>query len=261
MIIIGYKIFKENPPDFFSDDFSDKYSNKYSSKYSDKLGENKRDISKKSSTKKPSLPAVSPTNTATYPLVYESFIQNVQQIKQPLSSKNLYRGKSEAFFEGYLKKYFGDSISTDKALIINNIKNNKEYDMKDKFYLPDFIYQNNQENNHFFIDIEIDEPYSLPDGYPVHYQGVDNNRNVFFLRAGWHVIRFSEEQIIRQPAQCCRFLADFIQKKNQKQIHQNSPQNFSKTLENVPLLSLKTRHWTREEAIYMFSNKYRDSYL
>ena len=238
MVIIAYKIIKENPPDFFSDDFSDKF------------GENKREISKKSSTKKSSLPAISPINMTTYPLVYESFIQNIQQIKQPISSKNLYRGKSEAFFEGYLKKYFGDNISTDKALAINNIKN----DMKDKFYFPDFIYHNNQENNHFFIDIEIDEPYSLPDGYPVHYQGVDNNRNMFFLRAGWHVIRFSEEQIMRQPAQCCRFLGDFIQKQNKHQI-------FSKSLENIPLLSLKTRHWTREEALYMFSNKYRDSYL
>ena len=226
MVIIAYKIIKENPPDFFSDDFSDKNP-------------------KKSIPKKSPQQTTTPKIAPTYPLVYESFIKNIQQ---PISSKNLYKGKSEMFFESYLRKYFGDNISIDKALIINNIKRN----IKDKFYFPDFIYQNNQENNHFFIDIEIDEPYSLPDGYPVHYQGVDNNRNMFFLRAGWHVVRFSEEQIMRQPAQCCRFLADFIQKKNQKQIPQG--------LENIPLLSLKTRHWTREESLYMFSNKYRDSY-
>ncbi len=226
MVIIAYKIIKENPPDFFADDFSDKKS--------------KKSIPKKTSQQTNTLKTM-----PMYPLVYESFIKNIQQ---PISSKNLHKGKSEAFFENHLKKYFGDNISTDKALIINNIKGN----IKDKFYFPDFIYQNNQKDNPFFIDIEIDEPYSLPDGYPVHYQGLDNNRNMFFLRAGWHVVRFSEEQIMRQPTQCCRFLADFIQKKNQKKI--------SQTLENIPLLSLKTRHWTREEAIYMFSNKYRDSY-
>ncbi len=233
MVIIAYKVMKENPPDFFSD----------------KFGENKRtirkNITKKSNTKKSSLQAILPTDATTYPLVYESFVQNIQQIKQPISSKNLYRGKSEAFFENYLKKYFGNNIYTDKALPVNKAQDN--------FYYPDFIYQ----DNHFFVDIEIDEPYSLPNGYPVHYQGVDNNRNMFFLRAGWHVIRFSEEQIMRQPAQCCRFLADFIQKKNKENKHQIS----SKSLENIPLLSLKTRHWTREEALYMFSNKYRESYL
>ena len=232
MIIIGYKIFRENPPDFFSDDFSGKFRE-----------DKKATISKKNGTKKTS------TSAPIYPLVYESFIKNIQQ---PISSKNLYKGKSEEFFEGYLKKYFGDNILINKALVINHTKN----DVKDKFYFPDFIYQNSHQNNVFFIDIEIDEPYSLPDGYPVHYQGLDNNRNNYFLRAGWHVIRFSEEQIMRQPAQCCRFLADFIQKKNQKQTHQN----ISKELENIPLISLKTRHWTREEALYMFSNKYRDSY-
>lgn len=235
MIIIGYKIFRENPPDLFSDDFSNNFSGKFR--------EDKKAISKKKGTKK--APAPTPTSILSYPLVYESFTKNIQQ---PISSKNLYKGKSEDFFEGYLKKYFGDNILINKALAINHTKN----DVQDKFYFPDFIYQNND----FFIDIEIDEPYSLPDGYPVHYQGLDNNRNNYFLRAGWHVIRFSEEQIMRQPAQCCRFLADFIQKKNQKQTHQN----ISKELENIPLISLKTRHWTREEALYMFSNKYRDSY-
>ena len=84
MVIIAYKIIKENPPDFFSD----------------KFGENKKNIPKKSGTKNPSLKAILPINATTYPLVYESFIRNIQQ---PISSKNLYRGKSEAFFENYLK--------------------------------------------------------------------------------------------------------------------------------------------------------------
>ena len=256
MIIIGYKVVRENPPDFFSDNF----------------GENKKDKkdknnSKKTDSKKVPLQTSKATNTTTnvaiYPLVYESFVQNKTTIQEPISSKNLHRGKSEKFFETYLKRYFGENISTDKTLIIkskNKNNDNHSDNINEKSYFPDFIYQNNHQDSHqkdnFFIDIEIDEPYSLPDGYPVHYQGLDNNRNMFFLRAGWHVVRFSEEQIMRQPAQCCRFLADFIQKKQ----HQNFRQNIPKELENIPSISLKTRHWTREEALYMFSNKYRDSY-
>lgn len=62
MIIIAYKVIKENPPDFFSDNF----------------GEKKKKNSQKNNAKSFSQKISTSANAPTYPLVYESFVQNKQ---------------------------------------------------------------------------------------------------------------------------------------------------------------------------------------
>jgi len=50
-------------------------------------------------------------------------------------------------------------------------------------YSPDIAYVDDDIN--LYIDIEIDEPYSLSSGKPCHYIGKDDDRNLFFLERYW----------------------------------------------------------------------------
>lgn len=48
-----------------------------------------------------------------------------------------------------------------------------------------------------YIDIEIDEPYDIVSHNPIHYKGNgDNLRDRYFIRNGWCVLRFAEQQIV-----------------------------------------------------------------
>lgn len=59
----------------------------------------------------------------------------------------------------------------------------------------------------FYIDIEIDEPYSLIDGTIMHHDRTKNEeRNLFFNEINWGIIRFTEKQIVETPAQCCSLI-------------------------------------------------------
>ena len=49
---------------------------------------------------------------------------------------------------------------------------------EDIYYYPDFTFICDETRLH--IDIEIDEPYSLPDKKPIHYVGIDEWQNESF---------------------------------------------------------------------------------
>ena len=52
------------------------------------------------------------------------------------------------------------------------------------------------EKKNVYIDIEIDEPYDIVSRKPIHYKGNgDNLRDRYFIRNGWCVIRFAEQQV------------------------------------------------------------------
>ncbi len=52
------------------------------------------------------------------------------------------------------------------------------------------------EKKNVYIDIEIDEPYDIVSRKPIHYMGNgDNLRDRYFIRNGWCVIRFTEQQV------------------------------------------------------------------
>lgn len=108
---------------------------------------------------------------------------------------------------------------------------------------PDIAIIDNQ--NNIFIDIEIDEPYTIgKEGLiPIHYRGLDNKRNLAFLNNGWSIIRFSEEQVFKYTKDVVLTILDFYFDINtQKKL-------------------TKIATWTKSEAILMIENKYRDSYL
>jgi len=89
------------------------------------------------------------------------------------------------------------------------------------------------ENLGFAIDIEIDEPYDMVNKEPIHYisklqqsekrfknrktldsiqeyKSCDDFRDECITDSNWIVIRFSEEQVVEYPENCCYFIAKVI---------------------------------------------------
>jgi hypothetical protein len=125
-------------------------------------------------------------------------------IKPSEKYSNINKGISESYFFPYLIKYFPGKIFTE--YIIEEFKGKKPY-------IPDFIFQDISTNLH--IDIEIDEPYDFKTGIPTHYidtdgTHIDSGRDYYFNDCGWVVIRFSENQIIRYPDDCCKLILAII---------------------------------------------------
>lgn len=119
--------------------------------------------------------------------------------KQPIEShEDVQKGRYEDNFIGVLQKKMFDKIHSGLKLIAGN----------DNGFFPDVAYVNKEKN--LCIDIEIDEPYSLINKIPIHYTGIDNNRNNYFLSNGWFVVRFSEKQVAMQPKECCNYLLFLI---------------------------------------------------
>ncbi|MEB3328674.1 MAG: DUF559 domain-containing protein [Candidatus Sericytochromatia bacterium] len=64
-------------------------------------------------------------------------------------------------------------------------------------YVADFAYLDPVQG--VYIDIELDEPEH-------HSPARDRNRNLCFVRRGWLVIRFDEDEVVHDPAGCARAL-------------------------------------------------------
>lgn len=122
-------------------------------------------------------------------------------------------------------------------------------------YSPDIAYVDPATGLH--IDIEIDEPYAYKTKDPIHCIGVDDQRNTFFLERGWIVIRFSEEQVVKYPEECCKTVAQVIRDLIGKTAI--SPEKWAK-LEQIPALKPMPQ-WTHEEAMEMAQKNYRHTYL
>lgn len=133
---------------------------------------------------------------------FQSFEKKYPIIKTPGNSKLIkplsygfydFKPKSGAhdeYFASELRKIFGDKICT-------NLRLNNKY--------PDIILLNNEAN--FYLDIEIDEVYDMESGSVIHEEGSDDRRNNYFTSRGWYVLRFSEEQIVKQTRNCCKYVA------------------------------------------------------
>jgi hypothetical protein len=83
--------------------------------------------------------------------------------------------------------------------------------------------------------------------------GSDDRRNQFFISRGWVVIRFSEEQVVRYPLQCCRAIAEVIAD------ILGDGLELTRFETATPLPQVK--HWSKGEAIIMIKNQARDRYL
>ncbi|EKQ71206.1 hypothetical protein OsccyDRAFT_0058 [Leptolyngbyaceae cyanobacterium JSC-12] len=154
------------------------------------------------------------------------------------------KGHSEIQFEQDLWQYFPNRIHT--GLMMPRPGH-------DQPYVPDFAYIDPILN--LYIDIEVDEPYTHNTRQPLHYADSekDQQRNQFFLEAGWIVIRFSELQVVKMPMSCCKVIASTIASITQDNTLMNP-------FRQVPTLKPEQR-WSYEEAQHMIKTAYREQYL
>lgn len=177
----------------------------------------------------------------------ELLLEYYNSITRPtLYTGNFVTGASEDFFKEYLKKYFEGYIHDNYSIIDESwIKE------ESNIYKPDFIFW---DLNSIVIDIEIDEPYIITTGEPIHWDGQDDIRNFFFNNNNWIVIRFSEDQILKQPNECCYLIALII-----KQF--NKDLNFLSKFSSDCTIPQKRIRWTEEDAHRMAYKRVRDSWL
>ncbi|MCG3166186.1 MAG: hypothetical protein POELPBGB_01963 [Bacteroidia bacterium] len=168
-------------------------------------------------------------------------------VKKPNQKSIGKKGKSEDYFENYLNKWFTNKIYKDYSFLPN-----PDFEP----FQPDFIYQG---DNDLHIDIEIDEPYDLETKIPLHYiddtgKHIDALRDSFFAELKcWAVIRFSEEQVVRYPNECCKVIANLIDFLTGENVYKMK-------LEKIGELK-KTKKWTIDDATKMSEMNYRNSYL
>ncbi|EPR69213.1 hypothetical protein [Cyclobacterium qasimii] len=129
--------------------------------------------------------------------------------------------------------------------IILSIKN-REYG-----YRPDIALFLGKYN--LCIDIEIDEPYDILSRKPIHFiDSSDYLRNLYFIRQGWVVIRFSEEQVIESTEYCIKYIANILKKLTGEEL-------FFSLLEDFKLE--ESDRWTYNQAVEFAQNKRREDYL
>jgi hypothetical protein len=177
------------------------------------------------------------------------FDRNPEKFKDSKIIKPVYNrvaiqtiGTSEKYFYSFLKRNFGNQIFDHAAL-----EKHKNYLPK----FPDFLLVD--EKNRIYIDIEIDEPYAFNIDQVSHCIGDDDERNFEFLYNNWFVIRFTEEQVVRFPEECCDFIdkikIQILQKLDGKKIEFNYSFPF------------KQNPWTIESALKLKAINYRNNYL
>jgi hypothetical protein len=180
------------------------------------------------------------TKNRSYPLVVPPILNS--EIGDLKKSKNeVVKGVSEKDFIDLLKKSFPGHGREAGALDIPGTQ-------LDRVYSPDAILNLGE----IFIDIEIDEPYVGSTRRPTHcINSYDVDRNKVFSENGWMVVRFAEEQIVKQPDECIFFLVDLI-----STIDSNLW--FTPTSMSWPSL---VPQWTMAQAEKMAKEGYREKYL
>lgn len=177
--------------------------------------------------------------------LYDQFINEVE--KPTLRIKNQTRGISEKYFLRYLNEYFKGFIKTDLSIAHEYLAAQRA---KDNVYIPDFIFM---KDGLPIIDIELDEPYSASNGEPIHYVTSDDNRDQFFEDKNWIIIRFAEEQTIKEPIECCYVIAETIYRYSKDDTFVNKFDSFEYPKE--------IERWKYHDAYELALLDYRNTYL
>lgn len=99
-----------------------------------------------------------------------------------------------------------------------------------------------------YVDIEIDEPYDGYYRFPMHEQGKDDIRDLFFTESGWIVIRFTERQVHLQEQQCIKHIKDVLNSIYRYQLQDTSD-------------CIAEPQWDYKRAIRWEKEHYRENYL
>jgi hypothetical protein len=148
-------------------------------------------------------------------------------------------------FKLFLEEYFPDEVLDNIKVVHRTKKIN---------YVPDYVIQ--FEKPKLNVAIEIEEPYTLsnvPENIQKDYEAKDRLRQRFANELGWIVIVLSEEQAVKSPTECCKFIEDSIETlfsniKNGDQFVNIKPIKKQKML-------------TGEERAHLKKSKYREKYL
>lgn len=154
-------------------------------------------------------------------------------------SENEFPASGRADF--YFLKFLQENIDKDKFTSLK---------YKCLYYFPDIVYADF--NKQIFIDIEIDEPYTISNKIPIHYIGKDKKRDLEISMAGWRIIRFTERQVFLYPMECCKFVAEVISYLTLDKAISNK----FNSIQNVPF----EKEWSIDEAKQFALSKYRDTY-
>ncbi len=124
--------------------------------------------------------------------------------------------------------------------------------LNDNNYIPDIIIRTSRG---LLIDIEIDEPYTLETGLPIHYTGADTQRDDFFKNNNWCVIRFAEEQVLNHPYHCVSFILELI-------VCLDFSSSYWKIRDNVSGFNMPMYYkWTMNEARKLQMDNFRENYF
>jgi hypothetical protein len=174
----------------------------------------------------------------------------LMKIYSNFSHEESKKGISEPYFFTYLKRWFPNEI-------FDNLSTN--YNLDFRTYQPDFVFKSLKNNLH--IDIEIDEPYILGTTSPIHYIDKNSNKSIDYIRdeyftySNWIIIRFSEEQVVKNPNECCRIIAETITKVTNDKSYLEKFEEM-----NIPSLEYLPR-WYFSDILNMKKNNYREKYL
>ncbi len=182
--------------------------------------------------------------------------------KDVQSYDNYSIGITEKHFLQYAYKHFGDIVYTRKKLNCKYLLD-KPYEsayytefFNEVQYYPDIAIVDKKLG--IAIDIEVDEPYDMVNKEPIHYisklnngekrfknrDSLDSNKNhrssddlrdECITDCNWIVIRFSEEQVVQYPENCCYYIAGVINEiTNTKKYNLNEFKQYENAREEMP---------------------------
>ena len=181
--------------------------------------------------------------TQTYPVIlHPAHGTAVVQPSLVRGGKNKKKGPSELVSMARVFRCGFKHIGEDVCINLNGHR-----------YEPDLVYR----DANICVDIEIDEPYS-GSGHPTHYlkdddSNVDAVRNQRFVEAGWHVIRFSEQQMFCHTKACMKEVFKLL-------LEAGAVKELPRKLVKEPDLE-PIQRWTEVDSREMKRRNFRPSYL
>ncbi|WP_048752391.1 hypothetical protein, partial [Crocosphaera watsonii] len=165
------------------------------------------------------------------------------KVEQPTAESNAQKGVSEVQFLEVLQS------------VLPNVKFGGEFPIPNfpHPYSMDMAYID--EETGLSINIEIDEPYEGKKKQPHHCldDDKDRKRNQFFTERNWVIVRFAEEQVVKNPQGCCRYLVEVI-------VYFTQDKSLLEKVQQFPALE-PVKAWTVSEARQLAVWKHRETYL
>ena len=105
------------------------------------------------------------------------------------------------------------------------------------------------ETGKWFVDVEIDVPYHGWYRIPLHCtDGKDSVRDGYFNRCGWTVVRFTEQQVRKEPEACVELVRTVLR-------------TLRGDASEITAIVTPEKRWTFKEAVERERNLVREKYL